>query len=75
MHLCSLSILCSLGGAVGCTSGPLFLDVALQDPVERFTGHLTGEHESDLNLAVAPYQRRVDYTESLGNEGQPCTQV
>jgi hypothetical protein len=43
------------------TQRPLFLDVALQDPIERLTGHLACKHQANLNFAVAPYQRCIDY--------------
>jgi hypothetical protein len=43
------------------TQRPIFLDVALQDPVERLTSHLARKHQANLNLTVAPYQRCIDY--------------
>jgi hypothetical protein len=57
------------------TSGSLFLDVALQDPIESFASHLAREHETNFNLAITPHQSHVDDDQSLGHEGQPCTQV
>lgn len=57
------------------TPRPLFLDVSLQNPVERFARHLAGKHEEDLNLAVGPYQRRIDDAQSLGHESKPCAEV
>jgi len=57
------------------TPRPLFLDVSLQNPVERFTRHLASEHEEYLNLAIRPYQRRIDDAESLGHKRKPCAEV
>jgi hypothetical protein len=57
------------------TPRSLLLDVALQDPIERFAGHLPGKHQANLNLAVAPYQRSVDDAEPLRHEREPGAEV
>jgi hypothetical protein len=57
------------------TTWPLFLEMALQDPVDGFTSHLTRKHQPNFNLAIAPYQCRIDECECLRYEGQPCAQV
>lgn len=41
------------------TTRSLLPNVALEDPIERFAGHLAREHETDLNFAVGPYQRGI----------------
>lgn len=57
------------------TPRPLLLDVPLQDPVQRLARHLPREHQHDLNLAVGPYQRRVDDAEGLRHEREPGAEV
>lgn len=42
------------------TPRPLLFDISLEDPIEGLARHLAGEHEDDLDLAVGPYQGRVD---------------
>jgi hypothetical protein len=49
--------------------------VPLQHPIERFARHLAGEHESNLDLAIGPYQRRVHNAEALRHESQPGAEV
>ena len=57
------------------TRRPLLLDHPLEQEIEDFTAELPGAHEYYLNLARGPYERCVDYAESLGDEGEPGAEV
>ena len=57
------------------TSRTLLLEVTFEHPIEGLTGHLAGEHEANLNLAIRPYQRCIDYAQPLRHESQPGTEV
>jgi len=53
----------------------LLLYVAFETPVDGLAGELAGEQEGDFSFTGAPEQRGVDDAETLGNEGEPCTEV
>jgi hypothetical protein len=72
IHVSGLQLTCRCGEY---TARSLFLDISLQHPIERLTRHLAGEHETYLNLAVRPYQRRIDYTEPLRDKCKPCAYI
>lgn len=69
--LASQILLCCVGEG---TPRSLLLDPALQAPVEAFTRHLTSKHHHNLDLAIAPYQGRVDDAEALRDESEPCAE-
>ena len=53
----------------------LLLQDAFEDEVEHLAGHLSGEHEQDLDFAGRPDQRGINDAETLGHERQPGAEV